>query len=420
MAMTRASDLAFFDLDLFSRGTPHDAFGWLREHDPVSWHRLISGRRDDGFWLLTRHADICEVSKQPAIFYSHGGSVLVDAPGADVPPHVKMVRDGFSHLDPPQHTALRKLATPLFSPGGLARLESRIRERARHAVERAIERVEFDLVAELAAPYPSQFVYCDLLGIPADVLSRAVFWGSFFNRVHAVPPTDREFPAMIGQAATALQELHAYCRETLRSRREAPGDDVLSVLAHLRTSDGTPITDDQFTSYFWSLVTGAYDTTAAAIAGGLLTLAQQPAQRDRLYADASLVPQAVEEILRWETPVIYFRRTAAQDYELRDKTIRAGQRVAMCYAAANRDPEVFAEPHRFDVMRTPNPHLAFGYGAHFCLGTHLARLELRVLFEEIIAHELRFELRGPVVRSRSNFINRIETMPVTARRGRAR
>lgn len=407
-----SADFDFFDLDMFSRGTPHAAFSLLRETSPVSWHRLVSGKRDDGFWLVTRHADVKTISKSPELFYSQGGSVLVDAPGAHAPPHLKMVRDGFCHLDAPDHTVLRKIATPLFGSRGLKAFEDKIRARARDLVSDIIAAGTIDLVADFAVRFPATVVYEDVLGLPPGELPRAVRWGDYFNRVHAVPPTDREFASVIRLAEGELKALHALALETMHARRVDPHGDLLSVLAHAQTSDGAPLSDDQFLSYFWSLTTGAYDTTAATIASGIVALNEHPDQRARLEADAALLPTAIEEMLRWETPVIYFRRTARQDVELGGQAIKAGQRVAMCYAAANRDPAVFASPDQFDIGRTPNDHLAFGYGAHFCLGAHLARLELRVLFEELFARKVWFELTGAPTRARSNFINRIVSLPV--------
>ncbi|CAN5873702.1 cytochrome P450 [soil metagenome] len=405
------SELDFFDLDLFARGTPYAAFARLRETSPVSWHRLVSGKRDDGFWLVTRHADIRTISKSPELFYSHGGSVLVDAPGANAPPHLKMVRDGFCHLDAPDHTALRKIATPLFGSRGLKAFEGTIRARARAVVDDVVAAGTIDLVADLAVRFPTTVVYEDVLGLEATDLTRYTRWGDYFNRVHAVHPRDREFGAVMRMADGELRAMHALALATMQARRANPGNDVLSILAHVRMADGAPLSDEQFLSYFWSLTTGAYDTTASTIAGGIVALCEFPDQHARIAADPALIPTAVEELLRWETPVIYFRRTTRDVVVIGGQTIQKGQRVAMCYAAGNRDPEVFAAPDDFDVGRTPNDHLAFGYGAHFCLGAHLARLELRVLFEELFSRGIWFELTGPSTRARSNFINRIVSLP---------
>jgi cytochrome P450 len=185
------------------------------------------------------------------------------------------------------------------------------------------------------------------------------------------------------------------------------------VLAHTRTADGSLLSEPMFVRYFWSLLTGAFDTTASAISGGMLALTMFPREYARLLADPSLVPTAVEEMLRWETPTIYFRRTATADAEIGDQAIKRGQRVLMCYAAANRDETVFTNPDVFDVSRKPNDHVSFGHGQHFCLGAGLARLEIRILFEEIIRRQLRVEVCGPIRRARSNFQNRLKRMPVT-------
>nr|WP_255207753.1 MULTISPECIES: cytochrome P450 [unclassified Myxococcus] len=198
----------------------------------------------------------------------------------------------------------------------------------------------------------------------------------------------------------------------MHSRRRSPRPDVLSALANATGPEGEPVPDDMFLSYFWSLVTGAYDTTASTIAGGLLALSEFPQEREKLFADPTLVPAAVEEMLRWVTPVVYFRRTVSKDTVLDGHSIKEGQRVVMCYAAANRDEEEFPEPDVFDITRTPNRHLSFGYGPHFCLGARLARVEIGILLEEMIRRRVIVHVRGDVLHARSNFINRIKQMPV--------
>src|SRR5262249_37445413 len=200
---------------------------------------------------------------------------------------------------------------------------------------------------------------------------------------------------------------------TLKTRRRAPKEDVLSVLAHTKTSNGDYMSEEMFVRYFWSLLTGAFDTTASAISGGMLALISFPKQYETLLVDPSLLPTAVEEMLRWETPTIYFRRTAMADTEIRGRRIRSGQRVVMCYASANRDEEEFANPDTFDISRKPNNHLSFGHGKHFCLGSNLARAEIRILLELLIQRKLRLDLRGEIRRARSNFQYRIKHMPVS-------
>lgn len=402
----------FFDLDTFARGTPYDALARLQQETPISWQSMPGHNCKDGFWLVTKHHDICDIEKNTSLFYSHAGSVLSDAPPPDCPPALMMVRDGFAHLDPPKHSTCRRLIAPYFTPRTISALEGCIRTHAGHLLDRAASLGECEFVAELAVALPVRVVFGEVLGFHSNDLQRAAQWGSLFNRVHAVPHTDYEFNSIRAAAAIALGEMYEYGLSALRARRKNPGSDVLSALAHLTTDDGELLSDEMFISYFWSLATGAFDTTAGTIAGGVLALNQFPAVRERLYADRSLIPNAVEEMLRWESPVIYFRRTASADTQIRDKVIKRGQRLVLCYAAANRDHEVFKNPNMFDIGRQPNEHLAFGYGPHFCLGASLARLELRIFFEEMVARGIHFNIYGNIARERSNFINRIIRMPV--------
>lgn len=406
-----AAEFDFFDLDRFSRGTPHDAFTRLRHERPVSWHRMPHLGETEGFWLVARHGDICEVARQSKVFFSHGGSVLSDA--IEIPhPAWKMIRDGLCHLDAPRHGELRRLVIGQFGADAMSSLRDTIRQRATQVLDAIAEREELDLVREIATLFPVRVVYGDVLGFDDADLPAAAAWGDLFNRVHAIPPGDREFAQVMFECGGALDRLYHYGVAAFQSRRAAPRGDVLSVLAHLEFQDGMPISQEDFLSYFWSLAIGAYDTTASTIAGGIAALAANPLQQDALYGDPSLIESAVEEMLRWESPVIYFRRTASEDYPLNGQTIRKGDRVAMCFASGNRDEDVFASPHEFDIRRAHNPHLSFGHGAHFCLGTRLARLELRILFEELVARQIRFRPIGKPLRARSNFINRIIHMPV--------
>jgi len=406
------SDFNFFDLDVFAHGTPYEALARLRRENPISWHAMSTPKRDDGFWLVTKHRDICQISEDTTLFYSHGGSVLADAPPRTAPPALMMVRNGFAHLDPPKHTMYRRLITPSFAPRAIAALEQRIRTHAVQVLDRASALGNFEFVREIAVALPIAVVFGEMLGFDPSDFERAAYWASLFNRVHAIPPTDYEFGRIHEAAATALNEMHVYALKAMYWRRENPAADILSVLANMKTPDGQLISEEMFTSYFWSLATAAFDTTAGTIAGGVLALNDFPAQCAKLCANHSLVSTAVEEMLRWETPVIYFRRTASEDTEIRGQKIRRGQRVVMCYAAANRDDDVFQDPNVFDITREPNEHLAFGHGPHFCLGARVARLEIRVLLEEMLRRRIHFKVCGGVTRERSNFINRIVRMPV--------
>jgi cytochrome P450 len=410
--------LDFFDLDAFARGTPFEQLSKLRRECPVSWHTLptSNGAHEtgkDGFWLVTRHRDVVQIAKDATTYRSGGGTILEDSLPPPLPPEFMMVRDGFAHLDPPRHTIFRQLIAPLFSPHAMAKLEDRIRARASSVLDRAVERRNFELVQEVAEELPIRVVYGDVLGFPDSDLQRARIWGDLFIRAAGLHSGDREYFPLRRQAATTLYEVYTYARDAMHSRREGPREDVLSVLASAKTHDGGFVPEEMFLSYFWSLVTGAYDTTASTIAGGFLALSRFPNEHAKLLDDPSNVTTAVEEMLRWVTPVVYFRRTASAETEIAGQRIQKGQRVAMCYAAANRDEDEFANPDTFDICRRPNNHVAFGYGPHFCLGAALARIQIGILLQEVIRRRIDVQVDGEVIRARSNFINRIKTMNVT-------
>lgn len=401
----------FFDLDVFARGTPHDQLRDLRETAPISWHAMPAPQQDQGFWLVSRHRDICEVARQPKIFLSHGGSVLTDANTIDHPAW-RMVRDGLCHLDAPRHTELRRMVLPRFGAEAIDLLEGRVGAIVRTILDRAETCTHLDLVPAVADELPVRVVYQEVLGFEDSMLAHAAHWGDVLNRVHAIPNGDREFAPMMRSAGQVLDHLYRHAVASFDERRKRPRRDLLSVLAAMTGGGGEPISQSEYLSYFWSLATGAYDTTATTIAAGIAALAAHPEQQDMLYQRPELIDSAVEEMLRWESAVVYFRRTAAAPYVLGGQQINAGERVVMCFAAGNRDPEVFERPEVFDIERSHNPHLAFGHGAHFCLGARLARMELRVLFQEMIRRGLRFTPTEPPARVRSNFINRIVRMPV--------
>jgi cholest-4-en-3-one 26-monooxygenase len=397
----------FTDLEKFAKDVPYDALRQLRRFTPVYWNPAPTPEMPkDGFWLITRHSDIVRIEENPALFSSHFGLTLADAPPATNGPPWSMVRDGLTHLDPPEHFEHRQIVAPLFTPRAIAAMEARIRAIAIEVIERACELREFDFASEVAVRFPVTVVLGEVLGLPAEDFARAARWSDVI-----FAPKDPEFPPWEGTAV--VHEIYNYALSTLAARRREPKHDVLSVLAHTKVTDGNYMSDEMFVRYFWSLLTGAFDTTASAISGGMLALIAFPEQYERLLLDHSLLPAAVEEMLRWETPTIYFRRTAMADTEIRGQRIQRGQRVVMCYASANRDEGEFVNPDTFDVSRKPNNHLSFGHGRHFCLGANLARAEIRILFEQIIQRKLRLELQGEIRRARSNFANRIRQMPVS-------
>ena len=403
---TRTAVFNFLDLNAFTQGTPYDALAELRRESPVYWHPMPSKRiPDDGFWLVTTHQDIVSIEKRPEIFSSHCGLTIADPPPRSMGPATSMMLDGLTHLDPPEHTAHRQVIAPMFTPRAVAALEPAIRATAVEVIERALERGRIDFAIDVALRFPVAMVIGRLMGFPESDFHRVIDWSDF-----VVAPDDPQYPSWTG--VKIIQEMHDYGKAAIAARRKEPRGDVLSTLLATTGAEGQPMSDEMFLRYFWSLLTGAFDTTASVIAGGMHALVSFPAEFDKLRANPSLIAGAVEEMLRWVTPTIYFRRTTMRETELRGQRIEKGQRVVMCYAAANRDEAVFKDPDVFDVARTRNDHLAFGHGQHFCLGSSLARAETRILFEELIARGVRVELRGPIKRAHSNFQNRIKEMPV--------
>jgi cholest-4-en-3-one 26-monooxygenase len=401
----------FLDLDLFTRDTPHAELTHLRRTAPVYWHPMPTPREPQGgFWLLTRYDDVTQTAKNTKVFASSSGTTLTDAPPPTAPVEWLMVRYGFAHLDPPEHPMHRQIIAPSFTPRAIAAFETKIRALADEILDGACAAREIDFAARVAVRFPVAVVFGAVMGLPQEDFARAARWGDV-----VIAPSDPEFASERGAVTGAVEDLYQYALETMAARRKNPTDDVLSALAHARTPEGKPISEAMFTRFFWSLAIGAFDTTASTIAAGMLALVRFPEQHERLRADASLLPSAVEEMLRWESPVVYFRRTATEDTEIRGRAIGRGQRVAMCFASANRDEEVFPAADTFDVGRHPNEHVAFGYGPHFCLGARLARVQTRILFERIMERGISVELRGEVRRARSNFINRIKRMPVVLR-----
>jgi cholest-4-en-3-one 26-monooxygenase len=397
----------FTDLEMFAKDVPYDALRQLRRFTPVYWNPTPTETMpNEGFWLITRHSDIVQIEKNTTLFSSHFGLTLAEAPPATAGPPWSMVRDGLTHLDPPEHFAHKQIVAPSFTPRAIAAMEARIRAIAIEVIERVCGLREFDFASEVALRFPVAVVLGEVLGLPPEDFERAVHWNDVI-----FAPNDPEFPRSEGMIV--VHEIYDYALSTLAARRREPKHDVLSVLARTKTADGKYMSDEMFVRYFWSLLTGAFDTTASTISGGMLALIEFPEQYKMLLLDPSLLPTAVEEMLRWETPISYFRRTAMADTEIRGERIQRGQRVVMCYASANRDEEEFVNPDIFDVTRKPNNHLSFGHGPHFCLGANLARVEIRILFEQIIQRQLRLELRGEIRRARSNFQNRIKQMPVS-------
>ena len=405
------NDFNFFDLDMFAKGTPYEAFKYLRKHEPVSWHSMPAPLEHQGFWLVTKYKDICEIGRQPKIFFSNAGTILEDTIRSSDPMYA-MANDGLAHLDDPNHSKLRRPLMPMFSTSAMKNLKDSIRGRVVDILDQAEKLKTFDFVEIIATPLPVRAVYQDILGIDEEDLGAATLWGELFNRVHCITAKDREYYPIKSLAGSEFVSLYEYGVKAFRLKRDVPTDDILSVIANMKFENSGPITEKEFLSYYWSLMIGAFDTTASALATAAHELSTNHEQADKLYSNVSFLDRAVDEMIRWDTPVNYFRRTASKDYELNGQLIRKNDRVVMCFASGNRDEDVFENPDVFNIERERNKHLSFGHGQHFCLGSGLAHLEIRTFFEEVINRDIKFDVTGPIERSRSNFINRIVKMPV--------
>jgi cytochrome P450 len=387
-----ADDLTAFLLDdrAFA-GDPFPSYARLREEAPVARNTEI------GFWVLSKHADVLAASTDPSTFCSRHGVLLMEI-GADYATPPTMM-----HTDPPDHTRYRGLVQPGFAPSLIRALEPAVRARARALLVEVEPGVARDVVAPITVPFPLQII-AELLGIPEDSWPRFYLWSE------SVIPGATDWPEEELQSLQA--EMITYLVGAAKARRDAPRDDLISVLATAEV-DGARLTDDELTMFLVQLLVAGNETSRNMLSGGLIALAEQPEQWQALRDDRSLVASAVEEFLRWTTPVVYFMRTATRDVEVRGVQIRSGDPVVLLYASANRDADEFGpSADRFDAARRPNHHLAFGFGPHFCIGAALARLEGRVLLEELLDRFSRVERAGPIERTASAVIAGINRAPL--------
>lgn len=405
------------DHDLFADHEPWELFDLLLRDAPVYRHPEPDG---DGFWVVTRYDDVLAVVRDPKTFSSEvGGAATIE----NLPDDVLEARRNFLEFDPPKHGRYRRLISTSFTPGAVARYEEWLRRLIADLLDRVPDGETFDLVHELAAPIPIR-VLARLLGLPEEQLPRLIELGDRLlvdtdpeivgdAAYHGERPEDRYKPF----GSPWADELCALGRDHYAERRAQPRDDVLTRIA-MAELDGCPLSARDLDNTFALLIVAGNETTRQALALGTLALAQHPDEFARLRDHRELVPSAVEEILRYASPVWFFRRTATVDTQLRGVDIAAGDRVTVWFAAANRDPGHYPDPHRFDVARNPSDTLTFGRGGpHHCLGVHLARLELRVYLEELVQRVSSVELTGAPRRQRSNFTNGLTRLPVRFHRG---
>jgi cytochrome P450 len=391
--MAVAVDLA--DPDTFVEGPPHEALAELRRSDPVHFCEMDDG----GFWAILKHADVVKVARSPGLFSASEGGVVIETLAPD---QVEAMRGMLLAMDPPRHLDYRRPMLAHFGRTVIGRMEEQIRGVCVDIMEKVDTSSEVEFVHHVTADLPSR-VIGTLMGLPEED------WGDIHEMSERnTSGQDADYAGDGG----ATMDMAMYAIRLAQQRRTAePQPDLTSVI--LGTEFGGHLMDDfEFGSFFVQLVTAGNDTTKTMLSSGILALLTHPDQLQEVRDDPSLIPGAVEEILRWANPLHYFRRTAMAETTLHDVTIKPGDKVAMYYTSANRDEDLFDDSQRFDIHRSPNPHLAFGIAEHFCLGVHLARLEGRVFFEELLSRFSRIELAGEPVRVRSNLNNAYKRLPV--------
>jgi cholest-4-en-3-one 26-monooxygenase len=405
----RQPEFDFNDLDTFSRlGFPHDPVTPLRAADPVHWHDT-SG---DPFWLILRHADVIAISRNWKTFSSsneHGGIHGL----SEFQRRRKisaLTENVFSTMDPPEHGRYRGLVVKAMMPSAISRVSSRVQQVSIDHIERAIEQNVCDFVVDISQWIPLEAV-AELGNIPNTNRDDVFRW------VNAMlGPDDPEYAVTATAGPEARRSLQKLCLSIYEERRIAPGDDIISMMIRAQV-DGEPVTAMQCVAFFELLIAAGSETTRTTLTHGMVALARNPEQYAAMRADESLIPQAIEEMLRWSTPVHYMRRGVTADIEFGGKQMRRGDSVILCYASANRDESVFANPFTFDTSRKSNAHLSFGgNGPHTCMGANLARMEMKIFFSEFCKRVKSIELAGEPIFLRSNQMNGIKHLPLRLQR----
>jgi len=428
-----------FDPSTYVGGVPFQALSRLRREAPVVWVAeipVLGWPEGPGFWLVLRHADVESVLARPGLFSSSAGATQIRDPAT--PQALGYVRQMMLNMDPPDHSRLRRLLGRSFTPRAVAELEDRIRGHARAICDRVFTGPggDCDFAKDVAADLPL-LTLADVLGVPqqdrwllfdwsnrvvgyqdADYASSAEFdpaAGTPMARqalaLRPVPDSDGRMPDP--RTREGMPDLYAYAHLLAEEKRRRPGDDVMSILLAQVDDDGGRVSVAEFENMFWLFAVAGNETLRNGLPGGCIALLEHQAAQDELRADPALMPSAVEEMLRWWTPVMTFRRTATAECELSGYRIEEGDKVVVSFISANRDEAVFASPDRFDIRRRPNSHLVFGHGPHFCLGAHLARAQVRALFAEVMVRTSSLRYAGQPSYLRSNFQRGVKRLPIS-------
>lgn len=400
------------DLDLFDSGAPWQIFEDLRTNEPIHWSEEAAPNR--GFWSLTKYHDIVSVLRDPSTFTSERFTNL-----EEVDSEQEEARRSLLETDGTRHRALRQLLQGQFTPGAVAHYETFLRGLTATTLDKAFALGEFDFVKEIAADFPIN-VLARLLDVPEEDTQQLIEWGNrmigFDDPEHAdilISDPESEKYRLVPFRSPAALEVFSYGDALAKDRRGKDGTDLVSVLINGEMRDGIPLSERDFHTNFLLLVVAGNETTRHTISHTMMNLIRHPAQLQRLQENPELIPWAVEEFLRYASPVYHFRRTATKDVQMHGKVIRAGDKVVTWFASGNRDPEIFENADNFDISRNPNEHMTFGRGGpHMCLGNALARIELRIMFEDLVSRIDSMEITGPIDFLRSNFVHGVKRMPV--------
>jgi cholest-4-en-3-one 26-monooxygenase len=402
------SDIDLTDMDRFQDAFPHEWFTYLRREAPLWFHPPTDAEGNErGFWVATKYEDVVAVSRDWQTFSSEkspdaeGGGIMIPDIGAEGGVGTMMLM-----MDPPQHTRYRKIVASAFTPRVIKLFEEQVRRRSTEIVDKVIDQGGCDFVTDIAAELPLQAI-AEILGVPQEDRGKLFDWT---NKM--VGSSDPEYLVGADEAMNVSVEMFTYANALGQERRLAPSDDIVTAILNAQV-EGEQLSEMEFDMFFMLLTVAGNETTRNAITHGMLAFLEHRDQWDRLREHPELFDTAAEEIVRWASPVIYFRRSVTHDTELRGQQLKAGDKITVWYPSANRDDDIFDKPFDFDIGRNPNPHIGFGgRGPHFCLGSNLARLEIKALYDELTRRVPDIEGVEPPDRLRSNFINGIKHLPV--------